>query len=401
MGGGQLGDFTAAQEQSSPGTAARWARAMLWNWWAGKILALRGATTPSPADEAFVIRRAGWARSHRLGRLRLATLGELATAAMMLVVGSSVLAAMLDRDVARGFFELAYGIFCTALPLIPAVVGVIVVMRFLPGRVLLPLWLSEAFSLSAPHAGMALDLWMAGLTGRDVAMGLWQEARRRGEPWLVAQGLIVVPAAAVMLVPLVGGGWGPALALGVPILLLAVYTAGQWALLMSALHGLTTIDMVVGRRLEGWRGGDRVGIVNTALWVPMMIVIVGLMSVGGYMVAYALSQWIEMLLRQFATTAGLAYILHLPLAVLLMAVVLHLAQRSIHVEAALRVRLLTAEADLPFDLMIAARVLDDPEFARWARWRHETPYIPLYAPVGAMETTRPGAVPPPTAGWEG
>ena len=116
----------------------------------------------------------------------------------------------------------------------------------------MPMRVADVFSASGYHRGAALDLWLAGIRGREVLEAIYLERAARWPLWLAAYG---IPSAYVLFRPSTTSvQWSPYHAL---FMIGAWYFLWQGAYLLHAILSLFRIWIDLAGRNAVWRGESR------------------------------------------------------------------------------------------------------------------------------------------------
>lgn len=322
--------------------------------WLRRLDPMLNAEDSNAVFEAFRRRRKVHARGRFLTSLKYSFAG--ASVQQLALYGVVIVASV----VAFAFLG------CCAIPIV-AVALTIIGRSFQRGRVqkgVMPRRLEQVFSVSGFMETQAIDLWLSGATGRDVLEALYLERRERN--WLATiLVMVLLGMVAVGIYLYLAKPWH---IVGAMVVLSIVWITYEltWMLLVGGMG--TLHENVLKNRVVSWGSASLVAdtvleILKRLGWIVVAFVVIGL--VGG-LVAFVAT---TIAAHEGGTGEYRDEFVAISILVVL-ALVLHFIRiplRNRYLAALLK---LMDEGNYAFDRFMAGVVVDDPEGAAWANWRH-------------------------------
>ena len=261
---------------------------------------------------------------------------------------------------------------------------------FLPAR------LGSVFGEDGYQLHAAIDVWMTGCTGREVAEAIFLENYER---WFrgfayAAFGLVLVPSAMVLYFARKDCGW--------PEWLVPVFGCASawslWSLMLAQLHDVQGTRQLE-KRYSYWKSrsaiagaigefGRLVG-ENIVQSVVSAAIMAGFLAVGGlciYLTVDDFSPLRHTRLRAFLVGHPGASLF--TLGFLLFGAFCQVMRLAWARKFVARYERALGDAEYPFALLMTSVVLGDPEGEAWARWRYgkvpTLPPVPLRPPPPPM-----------------
>lgn len=241
-----------------------------------------------------------------------------------------------------------------------------IIGEFLPKRV------SQVFSEKGFFESAAIDLWLTGVKGSEVAEAIYLEKRE------VNFGSSVLALLVLWLVGIVGYGmFGSPLSMH-GIGLSITFTGFMVSLFLLVMVG--SIENISGYqledRLEYWKDSNPIGlrILRALKGIPWALLFVG--PIAALLILYvALSNWAVVPFLRGSAPGSFFHYLHLRYVeysfsgwFLFAGAYMEVYRRLVRPRYVRRCRELIAQADYPFNAFMACTVMGDAEGAAWARW---------------------------------